>query len=63
MIEYNDESIMPWGMHKGKKLKDVPRSYWPIIVDKFKWGTMKPMGRESVALRDYVFRNNLHIPE
>lgn len=23
----NDESIMQWGIHKGKKMKDIPDSY------------------------------------
>jgi len=63
MLEYNDESIMPWGIHKGKKLKDIPRSYWIYIVKKFKWGTMKPMGLESKAVCDYIFQNGLHVSE
>lgn len=25
--ELNDNSIMPWGMHKGKKMANVPAKY------------------------------------
>jgi len=60
MITYTEESEMPWGKFKGKKLKDIPPWYFRYIVDKFKWGVMKPMGEESQALSLYIFRNNLH---
>jgi len=62
MIEYTDDSEMPWGKFKGKKLKDIAEKYpwyFPFIVKKFAWGTMRPMGEESKALRLYIFRNNL----
>jgi uncharacterized protein (DUF3820 family) len=26
-MKYDDETIMPFGVHKGKKLKDVPDDY------------------------------------
>jgi uncharacterized protein (DUF3820 family) len=51
---------MPWGKFKGRKLKDIPKWYFPFIVKKFHWGTMKPMGEESKALARYIFQNDLH---
>jgi len=45
---------MPWGKHRGKMLKEIPDSYFQYIYKKFNWGTMKPMGEESKAVRDYI---------
>jgi uncharacterized protein (DUF3820 family) len=35
-----DESIMPWGIHKGKKLANVPAAYLLYLYDEKKviWG-------------------------
>ncbi len=52
MITYTDESIMPWGANKGKHLSEIPDWYFKYIYKKFNWGTMLPMGEESIALRD-----------
>ena len=60
MKEYTDDSLMPWGRHRDKKLKDVPISYLKFIHDKFKWGIVKPMGEEGEAIRDYIYKNKLY---
>ncbi|KKL13977.1 hypothetical protein LCGC14_2520370 [marine sediment metagenome] len=54
MLHYTDESIMPWGANKGKHLLEIPDWYFKYIYKKFNWGTMLPMGEESLALRDYI---------
>lgn len=38
MPEYNpnvltDDDTMPWGMHHGKRLGEVPDSYWRWFLD------------------------------
>ena len=60
MIEYTDNSKMPWGSHKGTRMGDVPRPYLKYICKKFKWGVMRPMGEESAAVCDYIFKNGIH---
>jgi hypothetical protein len=36
MAEYTDETPMPFGMHRGKKLIDVPASYLIYIEGQLK---------------------------
>jgi uncharacterized protein (DUF3820 family) len=45
---YNDESIMPFGIHKGKKLEDVPASYLVYLLDS---------GLKAGPLKDYIIDN------
>ena len=60
MTEHNKDSLMPFGVHKGKVMEDVPRSYLRFIYKKFNWGTMKPMGAEADAVCRYIMDNDLH---
>lgn len=60
-IEYTDNSLMPWGKHRNKKMGDIKPSYFKFIYDKFKWGTMKPMGEESLAVRRYITDKRYHL--
>lgn len=30
----NEESIMPWGKHIGKKMKNIPAAYFLFLYDK-----------------------------
>lgn len=34
----NDESLMPWGKHKGEKMANVPPSYLLWLLDNDKCG-------------------------
>ena len=60
MIEYTDDSLMPWGEHKGKRMGDIKPAYFKFIYGKFKWGTMKPMGAEGEAIRNYITDKGFH---
>lgn len=59
MIKYTPRYRMPWGKYRGKKLSEIPNWYFQYIYKKFKWGTMKPMGEENIALRNYICDNNI----
>ena len=59
MKEYTDDSLMPWGKHKGKKMVDVPRWYLKFIFKEM-WGSTKPMGEESNAVQRYILDNGIH---
>jgi len=58
MLTHDDE--MPFGKHKGTKMKDVPRAYLRYIFKKFGWGTMKPMGADGTAVHDYIWSNKIN---
>lgn len=45
--KYDDQTIMPWGKHKGKHLKDVPAGYLLHIYE----------GLNKGPLRDYIEEN------
>lgn len=32
-MNYTDQSLMPWGMHKGSKLANVPASYLVYLYE------------------------------
>lgn len=49
-ITYNDETIMPFGKHKGKHLSDVPASYLLWLYEQNKY---KPM----TSLQEYIHKN------
>lgn len=51
---------MPYGKHRNKRMGDVKPSYFKFIFDKFKWGTMKPMGEESKAVCRYLMDRGYH---
>lgn len=61
LLEYTDDSKMPFGKYRDTKLKDVPKWYFKFIYDKFKWGTMKPMSEESLAVRRYITDKRYHL--
>lgn len=45
MTTLTDNSIMPFGIHKGTKLIDVPASYLLFLTTQSKWDTSSPLGR------------------
>lgn len=47
-----DTSPMPFGLHKGKPMQDVPASYLHWF-----YTTQKPYGPSGVAVYDYIKRN------
>lgn len=61
MIEYNDDNSMPWGVHQGKRMGDIPPGYFKYIYNKFKWNVMKPMGAEGLAIRKYLCDKGYHL--
>ena len=60
MIEYTDDSKMPWGKHRNVRMGDISPGYFKYIYNKFKWGTMKPMGAEGEAVRKYLTDKGYH---
>ncbi len=38
MAVLTDDSIMPWGIHKGKKMANVPAEYLIWLIDNNKCG-------------------------
>jgi hypothetical protein len=49
--QLNDESIMSFGVHAGKKLKAVPARYWDFLRDTA-W-----LEADRPAVHDYLVRN------
>lgn len=47
MLNYDDDTIMSFGTHKGKRLGDVPAGYLLYINDKF--DTMNPSLKAYIA--------------
>lgn len=43
-----DESIMPWGIHKGKKIANVPASYLLWLYDN---------NKASGEVKHYIIKN------
>lgn len=35
-MKYTDDSLMPWGAHKGKRLSDVPDEYFLFLWEESK---------------------------
>ena len=60
MIEYTDDSLMPWGKHKGKRMGDLTREYFKYIHNKFNWGWARPRGEESAAVCRYIYEKGYH---
>lgn len=50
MTEWNDETPMPWGEHKGEKLEDVPAAY-------FLWLLEQPWISDWRDLHRYIKKN------
>lgn len=44
-ITFTDRSIMPFGMHKGKTLEQVPAAYLLKLADSHTWDATTPLGR------------------
>lgn len=55
MIEMTDDSLMPFGKHKGKKLGDVPASYLLWLYDQEGFVTKNP------DLSGYIAKNMKHL--
>lgn len=51
MAIYDDNTQMPWGKHKGKKLIDVPASYLLWLWDQ---GGME---KNNLSLKMYISEN------
>jgi hypothetical protein len=51
MQKANDNTIMAWGAHKGKKLAIIPASYFIWLWDE--WGLEKSGDRNSLLI-EYV---------
>ena len=47
-VVYNDETVMPFGIHKGTKLANVPNSYLLGLHEN---------GRPYGAMKDYIDEN------
>ncbi len=45
IITFTDNSIMPFGLHKGSKLIDVPTSYLIFLSEQKGWDKTTPLGR------------------
>ncbi len=54
--KFTDQSLMPFGKHKDKKLADVPDEYLLWLYDNAKsWGQLKIYLRENIdAIRQNV---------
>ncbi len=51
----NENSIMPFGKHKGKPLKDVPHSWFVYMYDRNKLsGALKQYAEENVPILRFV---------
>jgi uncharacterized protein (DUF3820 family) len=54
----NDDSIMPWGIHKGKRMADVPDAYlYSLWYNDKCWGEVKQYIHENLQ----AILNNLKI--
>lgn len=54
-MEYTDETLMPWGVHKGKPLDEIPARY-------FLWVEVQPWfdpanNRTHRKLNEYIQEN------
>lgn len=50
MTQWKDETIMPWGKHKGEKLEDIPATY-------FLWLQAQSWIPDWPGLHGYIERN------
>jgi uncharacterized protein (DUF3820 family) len=50
-ILLNDESIMPWGKHKGQRLGDIEDSYWKWFLEQ-DWSSKWPQLVEYAKLAE-----------
>jgi len=50
-----DNDPMPWGKHKGTEMANVPANYLLFLWNK--WGTTKPFGDSSQAVKNYIADN------
>jgi uncharacterized protein (DUF3820 family) len=61
--DMNDDTLMPFGKHKGKKLSDVPHGWFIYMNDRHRLsGKLKEYAEETVPIlriqRDMNKRNN-----
>lgn len=54
-LEYDDDSIMPFGKHKGKTLEDVPASYFIWLQGELR--NKSRLNQYEKALLDYIIDN------
>ncbi len=54
-MKLTDESIMPYGLHKGKQMKDIPQG-WFIFHHDRGWlkGDVKDYAEENVPILRFV---------
>lgn len=58
MKPYDDNTLMPFGMHKGKKLANVPADYLLHIHSEMeKKAKTKALNSMEIAFRNYVDEN------
>ena len=54
--DLHDDSVFPWGKHKGKLMKDIPANYW-------EWFMTQDWREKHTNLVDYVRANRVRIEE
>lgn len=57
-MQFNDDTVMPWGKYKGKKLEDIPDDYFLGLWERlpaFKPGSKAR--RENPGLFSYIESN------
>lgn len=53
-----DESLMPWGLHKGKKMANVPDHYLKWLYQEGKcWGEVKKYIEENADVLKIELKN------
>lgn len=66
MEDYNDETIMPFGKHKGEKLVDVPDDYllwfWGENKEAYKQQGGSTLGAYQHRLMDYISDSFTDLP-
>ena len=51
MLQFTDKSIMPFGMHKGKQMADVPAEYLLFLYENNKcYGDVKNYIKENLEV-------------
>lgn len=51
---FTDNSIMPFGLHRGKKLIDVPAEYLIFMSSNSGWNKLSSLGRYVTANIDVL---------
>lgn len=62
MTNFNDNSIMPFGPHKGKHLKDVPAHYLIFIYENERSGRLTEYIKDNLDVLRKVESNRRNPP-